>query len=279
MNETFPMPFGECDVCGKPLEYERNPNWESIKHLFRLEPSRGFWLAKDHPYCLERLKQNQLKEKDKKNRDEKAIQINRAMSDLGFPKILMDKPFAAFHVEAGNQRAKHAIENWTYTATGILLTGPPGRGKSHLMAGFAKKWLEMGMNVVFQNMSLLLALLRRGYEDDLFDDRLRFISSQAQILILDDLGAEKPTAWGEEKLYMIIDTRLCAKLPLFVTTNCTQAELEEKFHPRILSRLKEMCTWIEVGGQDWRQAIHKSREQPAPSRTQTVQRPPIHPPK
>jgi DNA replication protein DnaC len=59
---------------------------------------------------------------------------------------------------------------------------------------------------------------------------------------------------------MIIDTRLVAKLPLFVTTNCTSKELEEKFHPRILSRLKEMCDWIPVGGRDWRDQINQARD-------------------
>lgn len=254
------MPMGECEVCGKPFEYEPNPNWPSIKHLFKVNPSRGYWLVKEHSYCTVRLEQEAKDNRERKLRQEKSAHIKRAMTELGFPQMLVNKPFETFHVEQGNQRAHQAIDAWTYSKTGILLYGPPGRGKSHLMASFAKKWIDMGMNVAFQNMSVLLALLRRGYEDDLFNDRLRFISSQAQILILDDLGAEKPTAWGEEKLYMTIDTRLCSELPLFVTTNCTDKELEEKFHPRILSRLREMCSWVEVGGRDWRVQINKSRE-------------------
>jgi DNA replication protein DnaC len=63
---------------------------------------------------------------------------------------------------------------------------------------------------------------------------------------------------------MIIDTRLAAKLPLFVTTNCSEKELEEKFHPRILSRLKETCDWLEVGGRDWRAQIKAARESHSP---------------
>jgi DNA replication protein DnaC len=264
MNEIIPQPFGDCDVCGKPLEYEANPNWAEVKHLFRLNPSRGYWLPKEHAYCSQRSAEATQREKEKRARQERDGQIRRAMSELGFPQIQTDKPFETFHVGPGNQRAHQAMQSWTYTKTGILLYGPPGRGKSHLTAAFAKRWTEMGMNVAFVTMSGLLALLRRGFDESLFDERLHFVSSQVQILVLDDLGAEKRSDWTEEKLYEIVDTRLTAGLPLFVTTNCSEAELETKFHPRILSRLKEMCVWVGVDGEDYRNRIKQSREQAGP---------------
>jgi DNA replication protein DnaC len=253
-------PMGSCELCNRPFEYEQNPAWATVQHLFKLNPGQGFWVAKEHPQCERQLAQRVREERDSRIVRERNAQIKREIHELGFSQVSNDKTIKEFRVEPDNKRAHQAITNWNYSQIGILLSGPPGRGKSHLMAAFANSWTEAGMNVVFQNTSLLLALLRRGYDDDRFDDRLRFVSSQVQILILDDLGAEKPTEWGEEKLYMIIDTRLRAKLPLFVTTNCTSKELENKFHPRILSRLRETCDWIEVGGRDWRAQIHQARE-------------------
>jgi DNA replication protein DnaC len=260
MEEFYSPPTDSCSVCGKAFDYTPNPNWPALKQFFKLNPSRGFWLAKEHSDCAVKRQRTHEEEKEAKTRFLRNEEIKRAMTDLGFPKILNEKPFEQFHVEPGNKQAHDALQRWTYSKTGILLYGPPGRGKSHLSAAFAKKWIDMGMNVVFQNVSSMLALLRKGYDDDLFDERLRLISSRAQILVLDDLGAEKPTAWGEEKIYMIIDTRLSEGLPLFITTNCSEKELEDKFHPRVISRLKEVCTWFEVGGRDWRSQIKQNRE-------------------
>ena len=269
MSDYYPVPMGECEACGKPFEYQPNTNWASIKHLFKRNPSHGYWLAKEHPECLVSLERSAQQDKETRFRQEKNAQIKRAMSELGFPQMLAGKPFEDFRIEPGNKRAHTAVQNWTYSKTGILLYGPPGRGKSHLTAAFAKKWTDMGMTVAFQTMSALLALLRRGYDEDLFDERLRFVSSQAQILVLDDLGAEKSTEWGLEKLYMIVDTRLVAGLPLIVTTNCSEKELEDKVTSRITSRLKEMCSWVEVGGRDWRAQINQSREANAMANSKT----------
>ena len=267
-------PMGSCDFCKRPYDYEPNAAWESIQHLFRMNPSQGYWVVRGHADCEQKQAQRIQADRETKARLERNAQIKREITELGFSQVSTEKSSKEFILEPDNKKAHKAIQDWKYSETGILLSGPPGRGKSHLMATFARDWTGAGMNVVFQNMSLLLALLRRGYDDDRFDDRLRFVSSQVQILILDDLGAEKPTEWGEEKLYMIIDTRLCAKLPLFVTTNCTSKELEAKFHPRILSRLKEMCDWVEVGGRDWRSQINQSREASAQRAAPKGMRPP-----
>jgi len=111
----------------------------------------------------------------------------------------------------------------------------------------------MGMVVAFVNVTDLLALLRAGYDTESHLERLRmFASKSIEILILDDLGASKPTAWAEEQIYTIIDTRLREKRPIFVSTNCSEDELKKQFHERIPSRLHEACDWIEVGGADYR---------------------------
>ena len=252
MSEEFPKPSAACEYCKKPFSYLPNPNWQSVKQLFRLNPSRGYWIAVEHPECDQRLERDRLEEKARRARLEKHQLVKRDMRELGFAQILTGMPFEEFKVEAGNKRAFDAAQKWHYPEKGILLFGLPGRGKSHLIAALSKKWIEADLTVAFQSTSVLIGLLRRGYDDDVFDERLQMVSSQAQILVLDDLGAEKRTEWSEEKIYMIVDTRLSAKLPLFVTTNLTEQELEVRYHPRIVSRLREMCTWIPVGGPDWR---------------------------
>ena len=247
-----PHPDGECEICGRPFEYEPNPNWGSIKHLFKVFPERGYWLLKGHTACDSQSADNEKNEKLRLARLQSEQQLKRELRDLGFARVIDEMPFESFTVDAGNRAAHDAMIRWQHPERGVLLHGLPGRGKSHLMAAQSKRWQGAGLTVAFQTMSGLLALLRRGYDEDQFDERLRFVSSRADILMLDDLGAEQAKEWGEEKLYMIIDTRMNSKLPLFVTTNLAEKELEKRYHPRIASRLREMCTWVGLEGPDWR---------------------------
>jgi DNA replication protein DnaC len=76
-----------------------------------------------------------------------------------------------------------------------------------------------------------------------------------QLLVLDDLAAERKTEYMSEIVFNVIDARYRAGLPLIVTTNLTSEELK---HPadisyqRTFSRLLEMCIPLEVEGKDKR---------------------------
>jgi DNA replication protein DnaC len=81
-------------------------------------------------------------------------------------------------------------------------------------------------------------LLRRARNDDL--------------VILDDIGAEKPSDWVEEQLYVLIDVRYRMLRSTIFTTNCTMKQLEGQIGSRPVSRIMEMCEGVKVGGEDWR---------------------------
>lgn len=70
----------------------------------------------------------------------------------------------------------------------------------------------------------------------------------ADLIVLDDLGAESSTGWAVEKLYMLVDMRYRDEKPLIVTTNYGLEELKEKLGIRIFDRLIEMCCPVEIGG-------------------------------
>ncbi len=264
MMEEKPLkPQGICEWCNKALIYEKNPNWESIRHFFKASPAKGYWMPIEHTECEDALKKKAAEEKDSKVRLSEYDSTRRSMRELGFAQLATDAPTTAFNIQPENKKAAEAMNQWLFNSKGILLIGPPGRGKSHLAANLGVRFSTKTMTVAFQPVSSLLALLRRGYDDDTFDERLRMVSSQAHILILDDLGAEKRTDWGEEKIYMILDTRLAVKRPLFVTTNLTESELEERYHPRVVSRLHQLCDWITVGGPDYRRKTERV-EAPVP---------------
>jgi len=70
------------------------------------------------------------------------------------------------------------------------------------------------------------------------------------IVILDDIGAEKPSEFVEEQLYAIIDLRYRMQRSTLFTSNCTLKQLEGQIGSRSVSRIMEMCEGVKVGGED-----------------------------
>jgi DNA replication protein DnaC len=81
----------------------------------------------------------------------------------------------------------------------------------------------------------------------------------ADLLVLDDLGAEKPSEWVEETMNLIVNTRYNERRPTIFTTNYEnlpdEAEMDSlkvRVGFRMHSRLHEMCEFLEYDGGDYR---------------------------
>ena len=159
---------------------------------------------------------------------------------------------------------------------GLLLQGPVGTGKSHLVVSILRSLLENNVasfglppgkfNLIDDpdyegyycsmiSVVDLFEILRESFSNDQMMPAARNILHRAKcddLGILDDIGAEKPSEWAEEKLYAIIDMRYRMKRSTFFTTNCTIKELEQQIGSRSVSRIQEMCKGVRVGGEDWR---------------------------
>lgn len=69
---------------------------------------------------------------------------------------------------------------------------------------------------------------------------------------IDDIGTEKHTEFNQDILYMIINEMNINKKRLFISTNLTPEQFEEKYGDRIFSRICEMCEFVELTGPDRR---------------------------
>lgn len=135
---------------------------------------------------------------------------------------------------------------------GLLLFGPVGTGKTFYAACIANALIDRGIPCCVTNFARLSNVLQQTY-----DGKQAIIDSMKEfdLLVIDDLGAERRTDYMAETVWSIIDTRYRSGLPLIVTTNMTAEELK---HPadirdeRVFSRLYEMCLPVEVVGKDHR---------------------------
>ncbi len=198
-------------------------------------------------------------------------------------KPLATMTFKNLKIHAGNQEAacmaRDIVKKWPDVRKGLLLTGPPGTGKTFLAAAI---YQELGGAWV--NVSQLIAGLRPlgkihqaresagrcyaaihgncgvikykyspngvcRYCPAVASTTLPGISD-APILYLDDLGTHKPSDWAAEIIYGILDERTA---PVVATTNYNLAELTDRLgHDRITSRLCGLARVQQLTGDDWR---------------------------
>jgi DNA replication protein DnaC len=134
---------------------------------------------------------------------------------------------------------------------GLWLTGSFGTGKTALAMIISKAAIDSGRSVAIYSCPRLLSVIResidRGGVLD-FLDRL----AEADLLHIDDLGAEHRTEWVIEQLYSIVNARYEDQRATLVTSNLDRNELAEQVGERIVSRLEGMCEILPFFGEDAR---------------------------
>lgn len=212
------------------------------------------------------------------------LRFQAVWSSIGIPPRLIDASFTNYEpVCSEKERALSKSLAFSekgldiiHQGQGILLQGPVGTGKSHLVVSIIRALLENNIDhfgrpvsenhfiddPVFEGYYCsmisvvdLLNTLRESFAADQLKATARQLLHRARcdaIIILDDIGAEKPSEWVEEQLYALIDLRYRMQRSTFFTTNCTLKQLEGQIGSRSVSRIMDMCEGVRVGGKDWR---------------------------
>jgi DNA replication protein DnaC len=140
----------------------------------------------------------------------------------------------------------------------ILVIGPAGTGKTHLAVALLREIILKGycVNPIFITGVELMSQLRQANSSDseISPDEIISRFTQNRFVVFDDIGVEKITEYVQQSWYQIIDTRFSHGLPTLYTSNLTQVQCEEKFGPRITSRLFGGKVF-EIDGEDVRIAM------------------------
>ena len=159
---------------------------------------------------------------------------------------------------------------------GLLLTGDVGVGKTHLAVGILQALiLEKGVRGLFCDYRELLKRIQESYNPLVATTELEILAPvfEAEVLILDELGAQKPTDWVWDTVALILNTRYNDKRTTLITTNYPNAPaalarnadrtireetLGDRITERMRSRLAEMCVEVQMRGNDMRQSVKKA---------------------
>ena len=189
---------------------------------------------------------------------EKQMEIEHLKTSGLQDKSLYDYTFAKDNgINPEMKLAHNYVSNWEEmkaNASGLLIWGDVGTGKSFFAGCIANALLEKGVPVLMTNFSRILNTLTGMH----FEDRNQFIHSlnRYSLLIIDDLGIERNSDFALEQVFNVIDSRYRSGKPLIVTTNLTLDDLrnpEDTAHSRIYDRLLSMCVPVRFTGENFRQ--------------------------
>jgi DNA replication protein DnaC len=155
----------------------------------------------------------------------------------------------------------------TYPAVdrGLLFMGSVGVGKTHLSVAIIRDLIEKkGIPCLFYEFGSLLKAIQNSYNPVSQTSELKVLSPvfEAEVLVLDELGASKPTDWVRDTMMQIINTRYNDKKLTIFTTNYLDGRrsekdetLEDRIGVRLRSRLYEMCKSVMIEGEDYRKKV------------------------
>jgi DNA replication protein DnaC len=173
------------------------------------------------------------------------------------------------------------VRDYPGTEKGLLLMGPSGVGKTHLAVAALKELIRRGHHGLFCDYRELLKEIQASYNPSSESTEMGVLESlrAAELLVLDDLGASKPSAWVLDIIGLVLNARYNEKRPTILTTNyfdetagsepparlpggqrvmVREDTLADRIGARMRSRLYEMCRTVEVHAPDFRREARQA---------------------
>ncbi len=187
--------------------------------------------------------------------------VRRALEIAGIEAHLIDQRLAdLIRMPELCRLCTNYVREWPSTrrkGSGFYFWGGAGSGKTRAAAAIVNELVDRDLAAtLFLNVPEVLGRIRQAHGDrnpaasPALLDRMKRI----ELLVLDDLGVEMPSAWVIDLLYQVVDERWRERRPMIVTSTLSVPELARRCQPQVASRIIGCCRVIEVSGTDRRKA-------------------------
>lgn len=217
------------------------------------------------PSCDCRIEKNEALLRESQNLSKKK-EIERLFSISNLGERFKKATFESFLNRQGSESVAKMAQTYVNSfkeqkGESLMIWGEPGNGKTHIASAITNALAVKGYIVVFQSVPELLQRIRGTFNNDNKENEQQIMRAllECDLLILDDIGAEKPTEWVEEKLFNIIDGRYRREMPTLYTSNLQPKQLQDQVSKRSYDRMVETSVMIENKASSYRREIAKQR--------------------
>lgn len=177
------------------------------------------------------------------------------LEEMSVPPAYQHCTFANFDAVTSEQKTllRRISELSTDETLGLYLSGPVGTGKTHLAVATLLRLRAEGYRGRFLSAQELVTACRNTFRGDKSVGDILEDYRGVAVLLLDDLGTEKPSEFSRETLGMLIDRAYRDCQQLIVTSNLDLKELSRSLGARSADRLIELCQAVRVPGSSYRQ--------------------------
>ena len=192
----------------------------------------------------------------------------RLLEEARIPKLYREATLQSYQPHRANlsqvralNYARALVRDYPLVDQGILFQGSMGVGKTHLAVALLRGLIEKGVACRFYEYRALLKEIQTSYNPNTRMSEIDVLAPlfDCEVIILDELGAMRPTEWAQDTLALIINGRYSEKKVTILTTNylderMTEADetLEDRIGARLRSRLYQMCKTLRIDGEDYR---------------------------
>ncbi|GAB3060765.1 primosomal protein DnaI [Salinicoccus sesuvii] len=236
---------------------------QCINHPQGYVPSidvRGGRIHIIHTPCPNKKKNDAFREKEKMI---ESYHVPKDVKDATFETVFLDPDSNRQQIIMKSIAASKKIIEGSDTK-GLYIHGSFGIGKSYLLGCIANELKEQSVSSIIVYVPEIIRDLKAGFKDGTTDSKFNTIKN-AQVLMLDDLGAEDVTPWvRDEVMTGILHYRMVEGLPTFVSSNYSMADLEYRYARtkengveetkarRMMERLRALCEEVQLEGNNYR---------------------------
>ena len=254
--------------------------WKSTPPRCECDKAKAYWKKYDEE--MEKRKAEEEQVKRQKAFDER---VSAVFKKSCLPKRFLSRSFDSFNrtnemqIKAYNKATEYneKFKEYEDTGQGLYICGSFGTGKTHLAVAVGISLLNKGINVIFKTAGDILEDIRKTFDENyegIDSYTVLDIYKTCELLIIDDLGKEKPSEFTVTSLFSIINARYENMKPTIITSNYTLDNLPKALTPpkadistaqSITSRLMESCDVINMTFDDYRgkpKTAKKSTEKP-----------------